>query len=55
MSNEWIKGELIYEENLLDNGELEISILVSNENVSYKLIGKLDKDEMIKIVENLSY
>lgn len=55
LENEWIKGEIVYEDNLLETGELESSILISGESASYKIIGKITKDEMEKIAKKLSY
>lgn len=55
IQNDWIGQELYLEENLLESGSIEYSIQFDTSSANYYLSGMLEKDEFIKIVENLYF
>lgn len=53
--NEWISKEILIEENTLDNGTKEYSAVLSIEDINYRLIGIISREELEKIVCKLSF
>ena len=53
--NEWINENLQLEENELENGIIEYSVVLEKDEVYYYLCGVMEREEFIKIVENLVY
>ncbi len=55
IQNSWIDQELYLEENILKSGSVEYSIEFDTDSASYYLSGMMEKDEFIKVVENLYF
>lgn len=55
IQNVWIQKEVFLEEEVLEDGDNGYSISFSIDNVRYRLVGRLPKDEFVKIVENLNF
>ena len=53
--NDWINKDLVIEENELENGVVEYSVVVDNDEGVYYLSGVMEKDEFDRISENLVY
>jgi len=53
--NDWINKDLQIEENQLENGVVEYSVVIDNEKGVYYLAGVMEKDEFDRISENLIY
>jgi hypothetical protein len=53
--NEWIDENLQLEENELENGIIEYSVVLEKDEAYYYLCGVMEREEFIKIVENLVY
>lgn len=53
--NDWLDKELELEENLLENGDIEYSVALEDDNAYYYICGIMRKEEFVKIVENLAY
>lgn len=53
--NDWINKNLIVEENLLENGVVEYSVVLDNDKGVYYLAGVMEKAEFDQISENLVY
>lgn len=53
--NKWLDKNLQLEENELENGVIEYSVALKGEDVYYYLCGIMEKEEFVKIVENLMY
>ena len=55
IKNKWLNMDTIIEENILNNRDIEYSVIIYFENVSYRLFGILPERELISIVENLNF
>ena len=53
--NKWLDMDLYIEENILDNGEIEYSVNIENEEAFYYFAGVMEKEIFVKIVEAFSY
>lgn len=53
--NEWIDRLIQIEENKLENGDIEYSANIKGDGAFYYLSGVMEKEEFIKMVENLYY
>lgn len=53
--NDWIDSDLYIEENLLKNGVIEYSVSIQGEEALYYLSGVMEREEFVKIAENLVY
>lgn len=53
--NDWINKDLIVEENQLENGIVEYSVMIDNDESVYHFIGVMEKEEFDRISENLIY
>lgn len=53
--NKWLEKEITIEENILEDGKSEYSALVYVNEVSYRIIGKMSKEELEKIVTYLTF
>ena len=53
--NDWLDKNLRLEENELENGIIEYSMALEGEDEYYYLCGIVEKEEFIKIMENLMY
>lgn len=53
--NDWISQDVELKANDLGNGNIEYSALVYVEDISCRIVGKLPKDEMVKIVKRLNF
>ena len=53
--NDWIEKKLYVEENKLENGNIEYSINIEGEDAFYYFSGVMEREEFIKIVENLNF
>ena len=53
--NKWLNMDLYIEENILDNGEIEYSVNIENEEAFYYFAGVMEKEIFVKIVEAFSY
>lgn len=55
IKNDWLNKELYLKENILEEGIVEYSIQFDMNSVTYYLSGIMEKDEFIKVVENLYF
>ena len=53
--NDWINKDLMVEENRLENGIVEYSVVIDNDEAVYYLAGVMEKEEFDRISENLVY
>ena len=53
--NKWLDKNLQLEENELENGVIEYSVALKGEDVHYYLCGIMEREEFVKVVENLMY
>ena len=53
--NDWINKDLKVEENQLENGVIEYSVVINNDVGVYYLAGVMEKEEFDRISENLVY
>lgn len=53
--NKWISDYFLLEEELIENGRLGYAAILNQENARYRILGQIDKDILIKIVENLTF
>ncbi len=53
--NDWINKDLKVEENQLENGVIEYSVVINNDVGVYYLTGVMEKEEFDRISENLVY
>lgn len=55
IQNEWLDKELYLEENMVEDGFVEYSIQFDTSSATYYLSGIMEKNEFIKIAENLYF
>ena len=53
--NDWIEKDIYIEENKLKNGDIEYSANIEGDDAFYYFSGVMEKEEFIKVVENLNY
>lgn len=53
--NEWISGEFTLEEETLKDGKKGYAATLNSKNGRYRIIGQLEKEILIKIVESLTF
>lgn len=53
--NEWLNTEFVIEENVLSDGKIEYSASTYINNISYRIIGKMTREELEKIIIYLSF
>ena len=53
--NDWLEKKFYVEENKLENGNIEYSINIEGEDAFYYFSGVMEREEFIKIVENLNF
>lgn len=55
IDNEWISEKFSLDEETLESGIIGYSASLNLENARYRIIGQIEKEILIKIVENLNY
>lgn len=53
--NKWLNKEIDYNKNVLKDGGLEFEAEIIVENAVYYVLGKMEEEEFIKIIENLHF
>lgn len=53
--NDWIKKEIIYKENMLEDGQVECEGYVAVDEAAYHISGIIEPEEFVKIIENLTF
>ena len=55
VSNKWMNQSIEILENKLENGSVEFEAQIYHNNAYYYLVGIIEEDEFIKMVENINY
>lgn len=55
IENKWVSGDIWLEEEITENGTTGYAIQIVMENVRYRIIGQLSKEEMVKIAKKLFF
>jgi len=55
ITNEWLSKDIYIEENTISDGRIEYSALIYENEVNYRIIGILPKEEFTNILLKLSY
>ena len=55
INNEWLKQEIYLDQEVLENGETAYSATICIENRIYRIVGRMEREEMEKIVKNLIF
>ncbi|MBQ7795597.1 MAG: DUF4367 domain-containing protein, partial [Lachnospiraceae bacterium] len=55
IENKWISKEISLEEEILENGEAGYAAIVNIDNARYRVIGQMEKEEIIKIAKYLNF
>ena len=53
--NKWLGKDLCIEEEVLDDGKIGYSVVASEKDAYYRIVGKISEEELKKIIEKLSY